>query len=168
MIGRLEVHRGRHILVDNHDTESGQTILDGQTLKTSSCTSATVHLLTLGSTGIELGQVDLASNTKAVINYSAGKVKITLETGCARVRVKPGLEGEILTPGGKTISATQPDTLDRKLAQVCYPQNNNQDFEPNCIPPVVWILGGAAAAATTAVVVTRRGSNPSDTTPMIR
>jgi hypothetical protein len=168
LVGRLEVHKGKHTRVDDSDAETGQTILDGQRIQTSACTTATVRLLTVGATGSELGQVDLAANTRAVINYSAGIVKVTLETGCARVRLQPGIAGTIVTPDGKTTAATLPDTLGRKRAEVCYPQNNNQSYAPVCIPPVVWIFGAAGAVGTAAVVIAPRGENPSNGTPIVR
>jgi hypothetical protein len=171
-IGRLEVHRGQHTRVDDTDAQSGQTILDGQTIQTSACTTASVHFLAVSVTSgpvTELGQVDLAANTKAVIRYSAGKVKVTLEHGCARIRVQQVIDGSIDTPDGKTMTATQPDTLNRRRAEVCYPRDNNQDYAPVCIPPVVWIWGGVTTAANTAaVVVAARGENPSNGTPIIR
>lgn len=167
MIGRLEVHRGKHINVDNNDAESGHTILDGQTLETSDCTTASVHFLAVRVGAEELGQVDLAADTKAVINYSAGRVKVTLERGCARVRVLPGIDGVIVTPDGKTTSAIQPDTLGRRRTETCYPLNNNEDYEPDCIPPVVWIFGAGGTAAVTAAVISPRGSDPSPDTPSI-
>ena len=85
MIGRLEVHKGNHISVDDRDTESGTTFLDGQTIKTPDCKTATVHLLPVGittSAANELGAVDLAANTTATINYTAGSVRVTLIRGC--------------------------------------------------------------------------------------
>jgi hypothetical protein len=171
MVGRLEVHKGKHTQVDGNDAETGQTILDGQTIQTSACTTASVHFLPVSVTSgpvKEMGQVDLAANTKAVIHYSAGKVKVTLERGCARVRVQPGIDGSIDTPDGRTIAATQPDTLDRRRAEVCYPQDNRQPFAPVCIPPVVWILGAGGTAGAVVAAVAPRGSNPSDTTPGVR
>ena len=76
MTGRLELQGKNQIRVDNHDTESGVTIVDAQTLETSDCTSAIVHLLPVGVTAVnDLGRVELATNSKAVINYSPGKVK---------------------------------------------------------------------------------------------
>jgi hypothetical protein len=167
MIGRLEVHRGKHINVDNNDAESGHTILDGQTLETSDCTTASVHFLAVRVGADELGQVDLAADTKAVINYSAGRVKVTLERGCARVRVLPGIDGVIMTPDGKITSAIQPDTLGRRRAETCYPLNNNEDYEPDCIPPIVWIFGAGGAAGVVAAVVAPRGDNPSPPGPTV-
>jgi hypothetical protein len=171
MIGRLDVHRGKHTQVDGHDAETGQTILDGQTIETSACTTATVHFLPVSVTSgpvTELGQADLAANTKAVIHYSAGKVKVTLERGCARVRVLPVIDGSIDTPDGKTVSATQPDTLDRRRAEVCYPRDNRQDYAPVCIAPIVWILGAGGTAGAVVAAVAPRGANPSDSTPGVR
>jgi hypothetical protein len=167
LVGRLEVHRGKHTQVDGNDAETGQTILDGQTIQTSACTTATVHLLVVGTTGIELGQVDLAANTKAVVHYSVGKANVLLERGCARARVQASIVGSVETPDGKTTTATQPDTLDRKRAEVCYPEKNNQDYSPVCIPPIVWIWG-AGAVGTTAAVVATRGANPSPGAPIPR
>ncbi len=85
MIGRLEVHRGKTIRVDNNDAEDGYTILDGQMLETSSCVSASVYLLPVGFISTSpggnpalnrVGQIDLATNTKALIFYLCFLVKV--------------------------------------------------------------------------------------------
>src|SRR5258708_21181068 len=92
MIARLEVHQGKHIKVDQNDAESGYTILDGQVLETSDCTTASVRLLPVtivGSALTEIGQVDLAANTQDVFNYTAGRVKVMCDSGCPRVRSCP-------------------------------------------------------------------------------
>lgn len=175
MIGRLEVHRGKTIRVDSTDAEDGYTILDGQMLETSSCVSATVHLLPVGSISNSsggnpalnrVGQIDLATNTKALINYSAGKVQVTLVRGCVRERMSLTIDAIINAPDGSSTAATLPDTINRKRAEVCYPSNNNQEFTPLCVPPVVWI-GGASAVATTAVIIGPRGENPSPELPSV-
>jgi hypothetical protein len=168
MVGRLEVHGKKHILVDSNDAESGATILDGQTLETSNCASATVHLLPVGIVSgavNEFGDIELAANSKAVINYSAGKVKVTLIRGCARVQTSLALDATIDTPDGVAMPAMQRDP-DRKRAEVCYPTGNLQDFRPRCIPPIVWVLGAGAAGGTVAAVVAVRGSNPSQPAPV--
>src|SRR5215467_6897863 len=70
MVGRLEVHGGKYIRVDDNDLESGSTILDGQMLETTKCKSATIHLLPVGVINPavkEIGQIELATNTKALI-----------------------------------------------------------------------------------------------------
>lgn len=173
MVGRLEVHRGRTIRVDDHDAEDGSTILDGQVLETSDCVSATVHLLPVGLSSTQpnanptvnpLGQIDLATNTKAVIHYSAGKVNVTLIKGCARERMSSQTDATISLPNGTVTTAASPDTFNRKMTEVCYPSNKREAFTPVCVPPVVWIGGGGAVAAT-AVAIALRGENPSPESP---
>jgi hypothetical protein len=175
MVGRLEVHRGRTIRVDDNDAEDGHTILDGQVLETSDCVSATVHLLPVGFVSpnpkanpalIELGQIDLATNTKAIINYSAGTVKVTLVRGCARERMSSMIDATIIMPDGSSVAATLPDTFSRKRAEVCYPSNKREDFTPFCPAPIVWIGGGGGAAVATVVAaIALRGENPSPESP---
>src|SRR5207253_2414067 len=170
MVGRLEVYGGQHIVVDNNDVESGSTILDGQTLETSNCKSATVHLLPVGLIGSavnEIGQVELATNTKALINYSAGKVKVTLVRGCARVQMSAAIETTIVTPDGLSTPAVLRGTTDLKFAEVCFPSNEKRDYRPACVAPVVFfVLGGAAAVTTIALVSPcARGLDPSTNLP---
>ena len=151
MVGRLEVHGKKQILVDSNNAESGVTILDAQTLETSICASGTVHLLPVGpSSGAvnELGEVELAANSKAVINYSAGKVKVTLMSGCARVQTALAIDATIDTPDGSSMPAAQRNTTDLKRAEVCYPSGERRVFTPACgVSPVVngAIVGGAVA-----------------------
>ena len=170
MIGRLEVHKGNQISVDDRDTESGTTFLDGQTIKTSDCKTATVHLLPVGITNpavSELGQVDLAANTTAVINYTAGSVRVTLIRGCARIRISQTIVATINTPDGVSTAATQPEPPDRRSAEACYPSNEKRDYSPTCVAPIVWWATGGAAAATALAIVRpcHRGGDPSDDKP---
>jgi hypothetical protein len=169
MIGRLEVHQGKYIKVDQIDAESGYTILDGQVLETSECTTASVHLLPVGMVGSavsEIGQVDLAANTKAVINYTAGKVKVMLERGCARVRMAPPIDTTIDTPDGYSMPATQRVASDLKRAEVCFPSNRREDYRPACVVPIVFGLGGAATLITLALVTPcNRGQDTSPAGP---
>lgn len=168
LVGRLEVHRGRTARVDNADLEEGSTILDGQTVETSDCTSATVHLLPVGMiapTIVEVGQIDIASNSKVVIHYSAGNIKATIERGCARVRSVNAINSSISTADGKLLQAVR-DSLNSQLVEVCYPSDKRESFDPVCVSPIVWVVGGAAgAAAVTAVGVGSRGDNPSPELP---
>ena len=169
LVGRLEVHRGRTARVDNNDLEEGSTILDGQTIETSDCTSATVHLLPVGMiapTIVEVGQIDIASNSKVLINYSAGNIRATIERGCARVRSVTAIRSSISTSDGKLFEASGRDSLNRHFAETCYPSDRRESYEPVCVPPIVWVVGGAGAvAAVTAVGVGSRGDNPSAELP---
>lgn len=167
-LGLLSTTGDREILVDKVLMDTGATILNAARLETMDCTSATVRWG-------PLNRVDLATNTIAVINYREGILNVTLEKGCARVRVQPGVEGSISTPDGNMIPATGSDSLNRKHGEVCYPptnnpgdNSNNPSYEPSCIPPIVWIFGGGGAAAVIAAVVAPRGADPSPDTPIVR
>ena len=169
MIGRLEVHGGRHILVDKNDAESGSTILDGQTLETSDCKSASVHLLPVGVSGpalSEIGEIELAADTKAIINYSAGRVRVTLVRGCARVGISQAIDTTIVTPDGSSTPATRRDTTGLNRAEVCFPSRENRDYRPSCIPPIVW--GGVGVGVVTGLAAfspCSRGLDPSTNLP---
>jgi len=170
MVGRLEVYGGRHILVDNNDAESGSTILDGQTLETSDCKSATVHLLPVGVSGQavnEIGKIELATNTKAVINYSAGSVKVTLLRGCARVQMSSAIGSTIDTPDGASVPATQRGTPELKFAEICFPSNEKREYKPACVAPMFWgVVGGfGVLTALAAVPPCSRGLDPSTNVP---
>jgi hypothetical protein len=163
MVGRLEVHGKKQILVDSNNAESGATILDAQTLETSNCASGAVHLLPVGLTSgavNEIGEVELAANSKAVINYSAGKLKVTLMRGCARVITALNIDATIDTPDGASMPAAQRDTSDRKRAEVCYPVGEKRSFTPSCgVSPAVYGAAAGAAAAAIALVALNRPCN---------
>jgi hypothetical protein len=112
--GRLSTRGNRAIVVNGNNTEAGATILDGATIETPDGTGATIDLG-------PLGDIDLAPNTVAVISFSDGKIKVTLKRGCAIVRKKEGVDGSIETPDGSTTPADQPDSGNRKRADVCFP-----------------------------------------------
>jgi hypothetical protein len=171
MTGRLEILGRNHIRVDSHDTESGVTIVDAQTLETSDCTSAIVHLLPVGVTAVsELGRVELATNSKAVINYGPGKVKVTLVRGCARVNASPGIDATISLPDGTSVPS-----------EACYPSGSKREFTPTCAAPGGILPGGgpgaispAAGIGITAGVLTAIGltylnvcNRAGDTSPIV-
>lgn len=160
-LGLLSTTRDREILVDKIKVDTGATIIDGARLETMDCTSATVRWG-------PLDRVDLATNTTAVINYKEGLVKVTLEKGCARIKVQQGVNGSITTPDGKTITATGSDNLNRKYTEVCYPASHGGTYDPNCIPPIFWIVGVGGAVGTAAAIIATRGDNPSLGTPIVR
>jgi hypothetical protein len=113
-IGKLSTRGNRSIVVNGNNTEPGASILDGATIETPDGTGATISL---GA----LGDIDLAPNTLAVINYSNGQLKVTLKRGCAIVRSKTGAAGSIETPDGTNVPADQPDGNQGKRADVCFP-----------------------------------------------
>ena len=168
VLGLLSTTGDREILVDKVKLDTGATIVDGARLETMDCTAATVRWG-------QMDRVDLATNTIAVIHFRQGVLKVTLEKGCARVMVQPGVEGSISAPDGRMIRAMGSDSLNRKRGEVCHPpdnnpgeNSNNASYEPHCIPPIVWIFGGGGAVAATAVAVAPRGENPSPGSPIVR
>ncbi|HEX8650342.1 MAG TPA: hypothetical protein VF708_05850 [Pyrinomonadaceae bacterium] len=113
-IGKLSTRGNRSIVVNGNTTEPGASILDGATIETPDGTGATISL---GA----LGEIDLAPNTVAVINYSNGQLKVTLKRGCAIVRSRQGVAGSIETPDGTNVPADQEDSNQGKRADVCFP-----------------------------------------------
>ena len=166
MVGRLEVHGGKHIRVDGNDAESGSTILDGQTLETSDCTSATVHLLPVMISGAanEIGMVEVATNTKAVLNYSAGKVNVNLLNGCARLGIAREIDARIALPDG-SVTPAHLITPDRRSAEICFPGDKKRDFRPNCVAPIIWGAIGSATAVVSAIAIVAPCSRGQDTSP---
>jgi hypothetical protein len=112
--GRLSTRGNRAIVVNGNNTESGATILDGATIETPDGTGATIDLG-------PLGEVELAPNTLAVLTFSDGQVKVTLKRGCAIVRRCQDCKGSIETPDGSVIPADEPDSKNRRRADVCFP-----------------------------------------------
>jgi hypothetical protein len=161
--GILSTIGNRNILADKTEVSTGATILNGQTLETSDCVSATVRW------GAD--EVHLATNSSAVVEHGDGKLKVTLKQGCASVRVGQDVEATIETPDGKVTSATQLDGSNRKSAQVCVGSGSNSDFNPSCggggFPKTGWILAGVAGAIAVVVLIVSnsRGENPSTSTP---
>jgi hypothetical protein len=172
--GILSTTGNRNIQVNKNDASTGATILDGALLETSDCVSAVVRIWPVGAVQNEtneIGRIEISNNSAATVNYSADRIIVTLTRGCTRVLTRQNVEGVINTPDGKATPVTQPDSLNRKRAEACYPSNTKGDYIPHClaVPPLVFILGGAgAAAAVAAVVVSSRGDNPSPETPFVR
>jgi hypothetical protein len=140
MTGRLEIHGKDRIRVDGEETQSGATIVSAQTLETSDCSSATVHLVPVGVTQVkEIATVELAANSKAIINYGPGKVTVTLVSGCAKVKSSPGTDATINSPDGASLPA-----------DACYPSGSKRDFRPTCVPPGGILPGGGPGAISPA------------------
>jgi hypothetical protein len=117
VVGKLSTRGNQSIVVNGNKTEPGASILDGATIETPDGVGATVQLG-------PLGEIDIAPNTQVVIHYVPEQrptVNVTLKRGCAIVRVKQGVEGAIQTPDGTTVPADQPDSDNKKRADVCFP-----------------------------------------------
>ena len=134
-VGKLSTSGNKDILIDKNEANTGATVINGATLETPDCVTATVR------TG-QLNEVDLGTKTIAVVEYSETRVRVILKQGCARLRVGPNVEGVIETPDGRSTPASQPDEPNRRLAEVCYlPSGLKSVFYASC-DKLPYILGG--------------------------
>jgi len=143
-VGKLVVRGNQPVLVNGNAASDGSSIMAGATLETGDQTSAVIDL---GS----LGTIELAPNTKAIIDYSNGQIKVKLISGCAIVHSKKGTDSDIATDQG---SAAHSNSSHAGLLNVCFP--------PGATSPVVNSTGaeaggaaggGAAGGSNTALIV---------------
>lgn len=142
--GKLVTRGNQSILVNGTNASTGASILTGATIETGDGVGATINLGPLGS-------VDLAPNTKLVLQYDNGGIKLRLLVGCTVLRNKKGKKAEIATEQGVAIQ----DEGSTSSAQggvpidVCYPAGApnpivNQGAAANAGAGA----GGGAAAGT--------------------
>ncbi|PWT87326.1 MAG: hypothetical protein C5B55_14935 [Blastocatellia bacterium] len=128
-IARLTTRNNQPITVNGNSATTGASIVTGATIETGADQAATVNLGPLGS-------LDIAPNTKLVLNYDEhGNVKVTLITGCAILTTKKKTTGEVATEQGGTAGKTDP--AKGGILDICFP--------PGASAPTVG--QGAAAAA---------------------
>ncbi|HEY0004479.1 MAG TPA: hypothetical protein VGB17_06680 [Pyrinomonadaceae bacterium] len=184
---RLTTRGNQSILVNGNNVSTGATILTGATIETGDQVGATINLGPLGS-------LDLAPNTKVVLEYDEnGNVKVKVIQGCAILTTKKGAHGQVDTEQGK---AGETEEKKGGILDICFP--------PGAANPVVnagaaanagagagggagagaagagagagageglgtaaWvaIIAGGTAAAIGIPLAFSRGDNPSDSTP---
>jgi hypothetical protein len=162
--GILKTNGNRPINVNGTNAGSGATIMTGSLIETPDQVGGTISL---GS----LSNLEIAPNTKLRIDFDQdGNVKVTLVRGCATVRTKKNVLGEVDTEQGV---AGKTDPKSRGLLNVCFPLG--------AAAPTVIVGAGATAAAGsglfdallvvfgasvgTGVIVSQRGANPSPSSP---
>jgi len=173
---RLTTRGNQSVSVNGNNVSSGATILSGATIETGDGVGATINL---GS----LGTIEIAPNSKVLVEFSNGKIKVTIIQGCAIIRNKRGTFAELYTEKGL---ATSNDASQKQAAvlDVCYPSGApspivNQGAAANAgagagvpvgggggLSNAAWtalILGGAAGVGIP--VALHRGRNPSPGTP---
>lgn len=149
-VGKLWTSGNKEIRVDKNEAQTGATILSGATLETPDCVTATVRIG-------PLDEVNLGTNSVAMVEYSDTKVRVVLRQGCARLRVGPNVEGVIETPDGKTTPAMPgQDASNNRSAEVCYPSGAKSDFTPSCVGGgpgggIALVVGGIAVAITSLI-----------------
>jgi hypothetical protein len=130
-VARLTTTGNRPITVNGTSAAGGATLLTGVTIETPAGVGATIDLG-------ELGVLDIAPNTELTLVFDPsgnGSVKVTLRRGCALLKTKRRVIGQIDTPQGPA-ATTDPNT-NRKKIDVCFPLGAS---EPT-------VNQGAAAAA---------------------
>jgi hypothetical protein len=167
--GKLSTTGNRDVLVDKIGTSTGATILDGATIETPECVSATVRFG-------QLEVVYLGTNTIAMIEYSNGKLKVNLKQGCANMLAGPDVDGTIVMPDGNQTYVAPPDKSHRRRAEACYPSGAKSDFNPSCInaapvggiktPVIIGIVSGIVGIIALVVASSgERGENSSFSAP---
>lgn len=93
LTGRLSATKP--ITVNGNSAATGDTIFSGAQIQTPAGASATVQLPSLGS--LEIGE-----NTSLTITFEAGRVNVTVTSGCVTLRTNRGVAGAVITPQGET------------------------------------------------------------------
>src|ERR1043165_8204939 len=115
-LGRLTTRGNQPVTVNGNSVVSGATIPSGATISTSDGVGATINLGPLGS-------VELAPNTEVTIEYSDGRIKVTVIQGCLILRNKKGTYAEIDTAQGK-VASNDPNTKEAGVLDVCRPSGS--------------------------------------------
>lgn len=145
--GKLTTKGNQPILVNGTSLSSGGTILSGATIDVPDGVGATIDLGPLGS-------IDLAPNTKVIVEFSDGQVRVRLVHGCVILRTKKGTSGQIDTEQG--VAAQNDKNCKRNdTDQATTDNDGNDNNKKRCVSDVCFLLGsgaptvnaGAAAAA---------------------
>lgn len=173
--GRLATRGNQNVLVNGNSARTGATVLSGATIETGDSVGATINLG-------RLGVVDVAPNTKALIEFSDGQIKVTIIQGCAIVRNKQGTYAQIYTDKGLAASNDQ-NLKPASTLDVCYPSGSpapiiNQGAAANAgagaggavgtgvsTEVLTAIILGGVGAVGIPIALAHRGNNPSPSSP---
>jgi hypothetical protein len=112
VIAKITTRGNQPITVNGASAASGANLLTGATIETPAGVGATINL---GS----LGELDIAPNTELTIEFdhNGNVVKVNLKRGCAILRTKNKVNGQIDTPDGTSTKTEEK----RRSADVCFP-----------------------------------------------
>jgi hypothetical protein len=158
-VARLTTTGNRPITVNGASAVGGATILTGATIETPDQVGATINL---GS----LGDIEVAPNSLLTLEFDpAGNVvKVSLTRGCTKVRTKPGVNGEVVTPDGVSTK-----TSSTRRANVCFgaaasqSANQSSGLSGGAIAGIVAAIGGAIGL--TIYLVTKDDGTPPIVSP---
>jgi hypothetical protein len=158
--GRLTTKGNNPITVDGAIAQSGETIFSGQSIQTPSGVGATIDLP-------GLGRVEMAPSTNITLTFEAGKINVTLISGCVILTANKGTTGTLRR--GDSTRQTDPakggtiDTCGEKPAGATVPGSVGGI---STVGKVGLIVAAAGATATAiALIPCRRGANPSPGDP---
>lgn len=170
---RLTTRGNQSVMVNGNSASTGATIMSGATIETGDGVGATINLGPLGT-------IEIAPNSKVLVEFSSGRIKVTIMQGCAIVRNKKGTFAEVYTDKGL---ATSNDVNQKQAAvlDVCYPSGApapivNQGAAANAGAGAGAAGGGLSSGALTALllggavavvlpIALHRGDNPSPMRP---
>jgi hypothetical protein len=157
--GRLTTKGNNPITVNGNIAQSGETIFSGQSIQTPSGVGATIDLP-------GLGRVEMAPSTNITLTFEAGKINVTLISGCVILTANRGTTGTLRQ--GDSTRQTDPakggtiDTCNATPAGATVPTFGGI----STVGKVGLIVAAAGAAATALILIPcRRGANPSPGDP---
>ncbi|HEX8096551.1 MAG TPA: hypothetical protein VF507_00885 [Pyrinomonadaceae bacterium] len=111
VVARLTTRGNQPITVNGASAATGTTLLTGSTIETPDSVGATIDLGPLGT-------LDLAPNTAVKVDYSGGKVRVTLIRGCLILRGKKNADASVETAQG---TAGRNEKSKGGILDVCFP-----------------------------------------------
>ncbi len=138
VIARITTSNNQPITVNGASAASGANLLTGATIETPAGVGATINL---GS----LGELDIAPNTELTIEFdhNGNVVKVNLKRGCAILRTKNKVQGQIDTPDGTSTKTEER----RRSADVCFPLGATNAVANQGAASAAGAGAGAGAAA---------------------
>jgi hypothetical protein len=105
-VGTLVTSGNQPILVNGNNALTDATILSGTSIETPQGVSATINLG-------RLGRLDVAPATSLRLEFSVGKIRVTLLKGCVILLTRINTTGTVETPKGVAITdPTKDDVID--------------------------------------------------------
>ncbi len=155
-VGILTTLGNKAVSVNGAESITGTTIISGANLETPAGIGATVSLGNLGS-------VEIEQDSKLVLTFHPGSIKVLLLRGCVTVKAHKGVLGEIET-AKDAVSKTDPKA--EGLLRVCHP-GSVRVAAAEAAGGLGTLATAAILAAPAAVIipVVSPGSNPSNSLP---
>ena len=133
IVARLVTRNNQPITINGQSANTGASILSGATIETGADQSATVNIG-------PLGHVDISPNTKIVLTFEQGSIKVVVIYGCVIVTARKDTTGEIAT---EQSSVGKTDPASGGVLEMCL----QQGAAAPVVGPGVAVGAGAGAPA---------------------